>query len=220
MSARWERSLERWLKAGLIEPAAAARIRPYEAQSAGLPTWRWPVRLAVGMGGLLMAAGVLLYAAAHWDRLSATARFLSVLLLVAVFHVAGALATERFTALATAMHAVGTVCLEAGIFLAGQIFHLQEHWSPGYCYGPWAPGWHGGFWVTGRKQPWWHCSPPYGSVVSGSRPRGPAGVLTKFWLSVYCCWPSPISRRCCREKKPWNARILSGSAAWPCCQLP
>jgi uncharacterized membrane protein len=141
MPEPWERHLERWLEAGLLEPAAAARIRAYEAQSARLPQWRWPVRLAVGLGGLLMGAGVLLFVAAHWDRLSATARFLSVLLLVAVFHIAGALVAGRFAVLATTLHAVGTVCLGAGIFLAGQIFHLQEHWPAGvllWAVGAWA----------------------------------------------------------------------------------
>jgi uncharacterized membrane protein len=164
VSARWERYLERWLEAGLIEPAAAARIRAYEAHSAGLPTWRWPVRLAVGLGGLLMAAGVLLFVAAHWDRLSATARFVSVLLLVAVFHVAGALATERFAALATAMHAVGTVCLGAGIFLAGQTFHLQEHWPTGVLL------WAAGAWVSWSLLRDW----PHTVLIA---------LLTPFWIS-------------------------------------
>jgi uncharacterized membrane protein len=94
---RWERYLERWLGAGLIEPAAGERIRAYEAQQAGLPKWRWPVVIAVGLGSLLVAAGVLLFVAAHWDRLSATARFVSVLLLVGAFHLAGALVVERFS---------------------------------------------------------------------------------------------------------------------------
>jgi uncharacterized membrane protein len=68
-----------------------------------------------------LPVGVLLFVAAHWDRFSPVARFVSVLLLVAVFHIAGALTVECFSALAAALHAVGTVCLGAGIFLAGQI---------------------------------------------------------------------------------------------------
>lgn len=164
MSAPWERYLERWLEVGLIEPAAAARIRAYEAQSARLPQWRWPVRLAVGLGGLLMAAGVLLFVAAHWDRLSSTARFLSVLSLVAVFHVAGALATERFAAMATALHAVGSVSLGAGIFLAGQTFHLQEHWPTGVLL------WALGAWVAWALLRDW----PHTVLIA---------LLTPFWIS-------------------------------------
>jgi uncharacterized membrane protein len=51
-----------------------------------------------------------------------------VLLLVAGFHVAGAVFSNRFAALATALHAVGTLSLGAGIALTGQIFNLAEHW--------------------------------------------------------------------------------------------
>jgi hypothetical protein len=40
--------------------------------------------------------------------------------------------------LAHVLHGVGTVALGAGIFLAGQIFHLQEHWPGGVML--WAAG--------------------------------------------------------------------------------
>jgi uncharacterized membrane protein len=160
---RWEHYLERWLSAGVLEPAAAERIRAYEARPASLPSWRWPVLIAVSLGGLLVGAGVLLFVAAHWDRLSAASRFVSVLLLVAVFHLAGALLAERFSPLATVCHAVGTVCLGAGIFLAGQIFHLQEHWPAGVLL------WTAGAWVAWLVLRDW----PQAALVA---------VLTPMWL--------------------------------------
>jgi len=58
-------------------------------------------------------------------------RFALVTALVAVFHVGGAMASERFPAMATTLHAIGTIALGAGIFLAGQIFNLNEHWPGG-----------------------------------------------------------------------------------------
>ena len=131
MSARWERYLDRWTGGGLIEPSAAERIRAFESEQEKSQGLRWPVLLAIGLGGLLLGAGVLLFVAAHWDTLAPGYRFALVLLLVAVFHVAGALVSERFSVLSTTFHAVGTVCLGAGIFLAGQIFNLQEHWPGG-----------------------------------------------------------------------------------------
>jgi len=79
-----------------------------------------------------------LFVAAHWDMLSPSMRFGLVLSLVALFHVAAAVAAERFPALSTALHAVGTICLGAGIFLAGQNLHLQEHWPGGFML--WALG--------------------------------------------------------------------------------
>lgn len=131
MASRWEQYLKRWIGAGLIDPAAAERIRAFEASHEKDHGLRWPVLLAVSLGGLLLCAGVLLFVAAHWDSLSPSIRFGLVLGLVAVFHLSAALISERFPALSTTFHAVGTACLGAGIFLAGQIFHLQEHWPGG-----------------------------------------------------------------------------------------
>jgi len=82
--------------------------------------------IATAFGGLLLAAGILLSVAAHWDSLSPAWRFGLVLALVAVMHVAGVFTAERFRALSTTLHAVGTICLGAGIFLTGQIFHLKK----------------------------------------------------------------------------------------------
>lgn len=173
MADRWERYLERWTTAGLIEPSTAERVRVYEAQQEKTQGLRWPVMLAIGLGGLLLGAGVLLFVAAHWDTLSPGERFGLVLLLVALFHVAGAFTAERFAVLSTTLHAVGTISLGAGIFLAGQIFNLQEHWPGGlllWAVGAWVaylllhdwtqaalaalltPMWLGGEWLvtTGR----------------------------------------------------------------------
>ena len=138
MAAHWERYLERWTTAGLIEPSTAERVRVYEAGQEKTQGLRWPVALAISLGGLLLGAGVLLFVAAHWDTLSPGARFGLVLLLVALFHVAGAFTAERFSVLSTTLHAVGTISLGAGIFLAGQIFNLQEHWPGGLLL--WALG--------------------------------------------------------------------------------
>jgi hypothetical protein len=75
LADRWERYLERWTTAGLIEPSTAERVRAYEAQQEKTQGLRWPVVLAIGLGGLLLGAGVLLFVAAHWDRLSPGERF-------------------------------------------------------------------------------------------------------------------------------------------------
>ncbi len=172
MAERWESYLDRWTKAGLIDPAAAARVRAYEARQEKTLGLRWPVLLAIALGGLLLGAGVLLFVAAHWDALSPSMRFALVLLLVAIFHVAAAFVTDRFPALSTTLHAVGTVCLGGGIFLAGQIFNLQEHWPGGlmlWAFGAWiawailrdwpqaalvallTPAWLGGEWVEATR---------------------------------------------------------------------
>lgn len=138
MSANWKRYLERWTRAGLIEKATADLVRAYESDQEKAQGLRWPILLAIAFGGLLLAAGLLLFVAAHWDKLSPAQRFTLVLALVAAMHVAGAIAATRFGILSTALHAVGTTCLGAGIFLTGQIFHLQVHWPRGMML--WALG--------------------------------------------------------------------------------
>ena len=164
MAARWERYLERWTTAGLIEPSTAERVRAYEAGQEKSQGLRWPVALAISFGGLLLGAGVLLFIAAHWDTLSPRERFALVLLLVALFHVAGAFTAERFSVLSTTLHAVGTISLGAGIFLAGQIFNLQEHWPGGLLL------WALGAWVAYALLHDW----PQAAL---------AALLTPMWLS-------------------------------------
>ena len=138
MPARWEKLLERWVEAGLIDAISAQRIAAFETQNQKTAGLRWPVLIAVSFGGLLLGAGVLLFVAAHWDELSPPARLSVVLLMVAGFHCGAAFAGARFSALATTLHGLGTVSLGAGIFLAGQIFNLQEHWPGGLML--WALG--------------------------------------------------------------------------------
>ncbi|MGH9790602.1 MAG: DUF2157 domain-containing protein [Candidatus Acidiferrales bacterium] len=164
MYPKLEKSLERWQAAGLLDAATAARIRSFESQQDPSGGLRWPVVLALSLGGLLMAAGVLLFVAAHWDELSPVARFALVLLMVGVFHTGGAFAAERFAPLATVLHAVGTITLGAGIFLAGQIFHLQEHWPGGVMM------WAAGAWVGWALLRDW----PQAAL---------AAILTPAWLA-------------------------------------
>ena len=151
MPPSWESSLDRWSKAGLLDDETAARIRIWESGRGGAGGARWPARLALALGGILLAAGVLLFVAAHWDALSPGQRFTLVLLTVAALHIGGALA-DRVPGLALTLHACGTVALGGGIFLAGQIFHLEEHWPAGvmlWALGAWIGWWLRRDWAQG-----------------------------------------------------------------------
>jgi uncharacterized membrane protein len=133
-----DKQLERWISAGVVDASTAARIRAFEVSQGSGERLRWPVLLAVALGGVLLCAGVLLFVAAHWDELSPAWRFTLVMFLVALFPIAGALTEERFPALSTTFYAIGTICVGAGIFLTAQIFNLQEHWPTGILM--WAVG--------------------------------------------------------------------------------
>jgi hypothetical protein len=138
MTADWTNLLARWSAAGLIDDATAARIRTFEQEHAGSTRLRWPILVALAFGALMIAGGILLFVAAHWDALPPRDRFLLVLVLAGAFHISGALAADRFAGMAVALHAIGTIVLGAGIFLAGQIFNLDEHWPGGLML--WALG--------------------------------------------------------------------------------
>jgi len=164
MPTPWESPLQRWVEAGLLDGDAAARIRAWESERPGGPSLRWPAWLALGLGGLLLGAGMLLFVAAHWDGLGPAQRFLLVLVVVGGLHLAGAFAADRSPGLSAALHTCGTVSLGGGIFLSGQIFHLQEHWPGGLLL--WAIGAWIGWWLL-RQWP---------QAASGA-------LLTPAWLA-------------------------------------
>ena len=84
--------------------------------------------MALILGAILLACGVVLFVSAHWDELAPGARYALVMGMVAVFHLGGAWARKDFRGLSTALHAVGTISTGAAIALVGQIFNIQEHW--------------------------------------------------------------------------------------------
>ncbi len=162
MPADWNRRLDRWRAAGLLDDQAVQRILEFEGRSGRTRAFRWPVALALAFGALLIGAGVLLFVSAHWEALSPWQRVSLVVALVAVFHLSAALAASRFEPLSVALHTTGTLALGAGIALTGQIFNLAEHWPSAVLL--WAAGaafaWRLlGDWpqfaLTALLVPWW-----------------------------------------------------------------
>jgi len=126
-----EAKIRAWVSAGVIDAPTSERILAFEAGQERKASLRWPVLLAMAFGGVLVAAGITLFVAAHWAELSPLMRFSLVLLMVAVFHAGGALLADRFPAFSTTLHGVGTACLGAAIYLTAQIFNLHENWATG-----------------------------------------------------------------------------------------
>jgi uncharacterized membrane protein len=164
VAEKWETWLARWTDVGLIDAQTAARVRTYEATHADSDRLRWPIKLALFFGALTLAAGMLLFVAAHWDDLSPSLRFGLVVFLVTAFHVGGALTEGRFPAMALSLHAIGTVALGAGIFLAGQIFNLAEHWPGGLM-----------LWALGASLAW--------AVLKAWPQAGLTAIIVPAWLT-------------------------------------
>ena len=64
MADSLKKRLERWVSAGVVDASTASRIRTFEESESSGERLRWPVLLAVALGGLLLCAGVLLFVAA------------------------------------------------------------------------------------------------------------------------------------------------------------
>jgi uncharacterized membrane protein len=152
-----ESQLKRWQSAGILDADTAARIRAYEIERPAQPSFpirhedgcssslafgdegkqepqsspaglKWLVLTGLTLGAILLACGVVLFVSAHWDQLGPGERYLLVIAMVAVFHIAGGLTRSSFEGFSTALHAVGTISTGAAIALVGQIFNIQEHW--------------------------------------------------------------------------------------------
>jgi uncharacterized membrane protein len=138
MSDGWQSALKRWLDAGLVDSATADRIRAFESTQGGVLRQGRLTLVVFALGALLLTAGALLFVAAHWDGISPAGRFSLVLAAVAALHAGGAFASRSSPALAATLHAVGTGAFGAGIYLAGQVFHMAEHWPAALLL--WAAG--------------------------------------------------------------------------------
>src|SRR5262245_32399307 len=126
--------LNRWVTAGLLDTDAARRIYEFERSHQHTARLSWPVRIATALGALLLGAGVLLFVEANWDEMSPAARFTVTLATIALFHGVAAVTAKGFPVLAANLHALGTISVGAGIFLAGQIFNLNEHWPAAFLW--------------------------------------------------------------------------------------
>src|ERR1035437_3409063 len=186
MRVELEPSLDRWVEAQILDRPQADRIRQFELEQAPRRRARWPVIMAVAFGGIMLAAGVLLFVSAHWDELSPVQRMALLVGAVGGFHLGGALALERFRAVGITLHAVGTVALGGAIAMAGQIFNMQAHWPSAVLL--WAVGAIAGWlllgdwphlvlaailvpwWLAGE---WWEAVPP----AQNSWPAMTCGIL-------------------------------------------
>ncbi len=144
MAQDWSTRLGKWVEAGLVDPSTAEAIHRWEAlhgtplAGTGGSRLGTAVWFALALGGLLLAAGLLLFVSAHWQGLAPNGRLGLLLALVLAFHGGGALAAASFPALATTLHGIATVALGGGLYLAGQTFHLNALWPEGLLL--WALG--------------------------------------------------------------------------------
>jgi uncharacterized membrane protein len=174
MQIELESSLDRWTEAALLNSEQAARIHEYETCRAPRRGTRVPILIGLALGGIMLAAGVLLFVAAHWDDLSPAQRMSLLVLAVGGSHLAAAFCADRFQAMAVTLHAVGTAALGGAIFLAGQVFNMQEHWPTGVL-----------LWAIGALAGWW--------LLRDWPQLAFSALLVPFWLIGE--WTEAVSQR-------------------------
>ena len=163
-----QQQLTRWVSAGLIDAPTAERIRAFEQADEKPSGQRWQVLIAVILGGILLGAGVLLFVAAHWDEVSPIERLALVICMLAILHLGAIFAAEKFPAMATTLHGVGTIAAGAAIAMVGQIFNMQSTGPPRSCCGLSAPRLGGGGCATNFSR-----SASCSLLPRGSSPSGP-----------------------------------------------
>jgi uncharacterized membrane protein len=173
MQIELEASLDRWTQAALVNAEQAARIREFETAREPRRGTRVPILIGVALGGIMLAAGVLLFVAAHWVDLSPAQRMTLLVFAVGGSHLAAAFCADRFSAMAVTLNAVGTAALGGAIFLTGQIFNMQEHWPTGVL-----------LWAIGALAGWW--------LLRSWPQLAFSALLVPFWLAGE--WTEAMSR--------------------------
>jgi len=140
-----KQELPLWQQEGLIEPqqavALSARYRLDELADDG-GFWRHLVSAA---GAILIGLGVILLFAYNWEAMSRALKLTVIFGAMLLIHGSAVLALERNRLLAEGLFAIGSMLMGAGIFLVGQIYHLNSHypdalllWSLGVLALAWA----------------------------------------------------------------------------------
>jgi uncharacterized membrane protein len=85
------------------------------------------IRALLVVGSLLVGAGILSFTAGNWNGLPLSVRFLLILLGLIGCYVAGWRTEAAYPKTARSLYYLGLFVYGAGIFLIGQMFHLDSH---------------------------------------------------------------------------------------------
>src|SRR4051794_35620079 len=123
-----QKELPAWVSAGLVsaEQSEALRLR-YGAGSGAERRRSTAVQAIAVIGAVAAGLGVILFFAANWDAISRPARVVLLLAALLGSYAAGWKLLERRPFVGHALILLGAIAFGAGIFLVGQMYHVQAH---------------------------------------------------------------------------------------------
>ena len=192
-----KQELPAWEQEGLIlaEQAAALRQRYRLDELEGGGFWRHLISAA---GAILIGLGVILLFAYNWAEMGKALKLAVIFSAMGLAHGGGFWLRERNRLLSEGLFAIGSMLMGAGIFLVGQIYHLDSHypdalllWAVGVMLLAWA--------LPSRIQAWlalilimvWHLSEVIDFASTNLWVFLPLGLL---WLLVWVL-QSPLLAR-------------------------
>jgi uncharacterized membrane protein len=138
-AAQLQNELPAWVGAGLVTTEQADALSERYGAGAGAERRRSRAVQAIALIGAIAAGlGVVLFFAANWDAISRPARVVALLAALVGSYAAGWVTVERRPLVGRALLLLGALVFGAGIFLVGQMYHVQAHdplafalWSAG-----------------------------------------------------------------------------------------
>ena len=133
-ASRLRSEIERWVSDGIITPEQRDSILGRYPQSEAAGRDRTILILTL-LGSLLVGAGVILFFAANWPKLSAGFKLAAVVAAVMGSYGAGYFfqySPGSFPRLGHSLIFLGSLLYGAGIWLVAQVFHLDSHFPTGF----------------------------------------------------------------------------------------
>lgn len=125
------RQIPQWIEAGIISTAQADALRKRHpmGDSAGLGRL-----LMTGLAAVMIGLGTILLFAYNWSAMDKVSKLAVVFLFLIATHVAAFSLQRRSHVYSESLFALGTMLMGAGIFLVGQIYHMDSHYPDAFLF--------------------------------------------------------------------------------------
>ncbi|MCW9089360.1 MAG: DUF2157 domain-containing protein [Gammaproteobacteria bacterium] len=125
------RQLPQWVDESIISPAQAEALRE-----------RYPLKDTINLGRLLLTGiaavmiglGVILLFAYNWSAMGKLSKLAVIFAFLGGAHVAALLLRTRSHVYSESLFALGTMLMGAGIFLVGQVYHMDSHYPNAFLF--------------------------------------------------------------------------------------